>query len=231
VNLSELPAMLQRVLEPEVMDTPEEARDYDAMDHSTVNRVFVADFLQVWNGRNPILDVGTGTGLIPIELCRQSPLAEVIAVDAAGHMLRLARENVQRAGFEKRIRLAQINARGMGYAAGSCAAVMSNSIIHHIPEPRECFAEMVRVAAPGATIFVRDLLRPGDEIELRRLVATYADGCNEHQRKMFADSLHAALTIEEVQAIVAQLGFDPGQVAQTSDRHWTWSVPGQSVGG
>jgi hypothetical protein len=39
--------MLPRVLEPEVMDTPEEARDYDAMDHSAVNRVFVADFLAV----------------------------------------------------------------------------------------------------------------------------------------------------------------------------------------
>ena len=34
--------MLPRVLEPEVMDTAEEARDYDAMDHSQVNRVFVA---------------------------------------------------------------------------------------------------------------------------------------------------------------------------------------------
>ena len=37
--------MLPRVLEPEVMDSPEEARDYDAMDHAEVNRRFVADFL------------------------------------------------------------------------------------------------------------------------------------------------------------------------------------------
>ena len=34
---------LDRVLEVEVMDTPEESRDYDAMDHATVNRVFVRD--------------------------------------------------------------------------------------------------------------------------------------------------------------------------------------------
>ena len=37
--------MLSRVLEPEVMDTPEEARDYDSMDHAAVNRLFVTDFL------------------------------------------------------------------------------------------------------------------------------------------------------------------------------------------
>ena len=41
--------MLPRVLEPELMDTAEEARDYDEMDHSAVNRAFVADFLGVSN--------------------------------------------------------------------------------------------------------------------------------------------------------------------------------------
>ena len=43
-RLSTIP-MLPRTLEPEVMDTAEEAADYDAMDHSEVNRVFVDDLL------------------------------------------------------------------------------------------------------------------------------------------------------------------------------------------
>ena len=43
--------MLQGVLEPEVMDTAEEARDYDSMDHSEVNRRFVADFLEQLGSR------------------------------------------------------------------------------------------------------------------------------------------------------------------------------------
>src|SRR6516162_10531691 len=96
--------MITRVLEPEVMDTAEEARDYDAMDHSEVNRVFVADFLAVWDGRGPVLDVGTGTALIPIEFCRQSPKGTVVAVDAAEHMLAVAKENVRKAGFANRIK-------------------------------------------------------------------------------------------------------------------------------
>ena len=37
--------MLPRTLEPEVMDTREEAVDYDSMDHSGVNRVFVDDLV------------------------------------------------------------------------------------------------------------------------------------------------------------------------------------------
>ena len=41
---------------------------------------------------------------------------------------------------------------------------------------------------------------------------------------MFADSLHAALTLDEVRALVAALGFDPAGVRQTTDRHWTWAA-------
>src|SRR5207248_821221 len=55
---AEVPLMLPRVLEPEVMDSPEEARDYDAMEHAAVNRVFVDDFLKLWDGGQPLLDVG-----------------------------------------------------------------------------------------------------------------------------------------------------------------------------
>jgi hypothetical protein len=40
---------------------------------------------------------------------------------------------------------------------------------------------------------------------------------------MFRDSLHAALTVTEVQAIVTALGADPDTVRMTSDRHWTWA--------
>ena len=43
--MSDALAMLARVLEPEVMDTEEEAADYDAMDHAVVNDAFCTDFL------------------------------------------------------------------------------------------------------------------------------------------------------------------------------------------
>jgi ubiquinone/menaquinone biosynthesis C-methylase UbiE len=215
--------MLPRILEPEVMDTPEEARDYDAMDHSEVNRVFVSDFLRVWNGRGPVLDLGTGTAQIPIEFCRQSTTGTVVAVDAAEHMLRLARENVRRAGFESRITLQLVDAKGMPFPSDSFPAVMSNSIVHHILDPRTVFAEVARVAAADGTIFVRDLLRPADATTLRRLVDTYTAGANDRQKKMFAESLHAALTVDEVRELVAAIGFDPAGVRQTTDRHWTWT--------
>lgn len=216
--------MLPRILEPEVMDTPEEARDYDAMDHGEVNQLFVGDFLKHYQGDDVILDVGTGTAQIPIELCRQAPQAKVHAIDLAEHMLALARENVRRAGFADRIRLEKVDAKGLPFPDGAFGAVISNSIVHHIPGPAAAIGEMVRVARRGATLFLRDLLRPVSLNVLRRLVATYAGDANDHQKKMFGDSLHAALTLEEVRGIVTQLGFAADSVQQTSDRHWTWAA-------
>src|SRR5262245_38778477 len=100
--------MLPRILEPEFMDTPEEARDYDSMDHADVNRRFVDDLLAaISNAEGPpqpvnpgrkelvyVLDLGTGTAQIPIELCRRVDWIEAIAVDAAANMLDLARRNI-----------------------------------------------------------------------------------------------------------------------------------------
>jgi ubiquinone/menaquinone biosynthesis C-methylase UbiE len=198
--------MLQRILEPEVMDSAAEAHDYDTMDHSFVNQLFVTDLLQLWDGNGKVLDVGTGTAQIPIELCRRQLQARVTAIDMAEHMLRVGRRNVESAGLAQRIELQHCDAKKTPLPDHAFDAVMSNSIVHHIPEPFAVLKEMARVVKPGGVLFVRDLLRPADDETLRRLVHTYAGDANAHQQKMFAESLHAA------------------GVCQSSDRHWTWAA-------
>src|SRR5215204_3827463 len=65
--------MLIRILEPEIMDSADDAREYDAMDHSAVNEQFVTDLLATLTA-SPlrILDLGAGTSQIPIELARRA---------------------------------------------------------------------------------------------------------------------------------------------------------------
>ncbi len=222
--------MLARVLEPEVMDTREEARDYDAMDHGAVNRAFVAEFLGIWDGRNPIVDIGTGTAQIPIELCRQAAKARVVAIDGANEMLRVAEDNVRRAGLAACLRLEYCDAKSLPYKDHAFAAVISNSIVHHIPEPVQVLSEMLRVLDPAGTLLVRDLLRPTDEAGVQRLVVLYAADANSHQQQMFEDSLRAALTLDEMRHLIADLGCDSATVQQTSDRHWTWQMSGSRGG-
>lgn len=216
--------MLQRILEPEVMDSAEEACDYDAMDHREVNQRFVADLLATGADVSSTLDLGTASAQIPIELCRRQPNAHVVAIDAARAMLELANINVRAAGFAARIELQCVDAARLPFADASFRTVISNSIVHHIPEPQTVLAEAVRVCAPGGTLFFRDLLRPGDLVALKHLVETYAAGANAHQRQLFRDSLHAALSLEEIRQFVAALDFAAESVQPTSDRHWTWCV-------
>ncbi len=270
--------MLPRTLEPEVMDTAEEAADYDAMDHAAVNRVFVDDFLAAWGAdsnahpiedaakrlvRDPlnvsgqtsqsspspptplprgggeggvgmrVLAVGTGTALIPIELIRRGVPCRITAIDLAGEMLTLARRNVAAAGWSEDITLELVDAKGLPYADAEFDAVMSNSIVHHIPRPLGTLAEMRRVLKPGGLLFVRDLLRPESSAEVERIVDTYAGDENAHQRQLFRQSLHAALTVDEVRDLLRQLSLPEGWVRQTSDRHWTvWGrVEGERVEG
>ena len=93
--------MIPRVLEPEAMETAEEVRQYDAMDHSAVNTRFVEDFLAVHGPcrGGDVLDVGTGTARIPIALARADGKARVLALDLSEAMLTQAAANIAAAGL------------------------------------------------------------------------------------------------------------------------------------
>lgn len=221
--------MLTRILEPEVMDTVSEAVDYNSMDHSTVNRVFVDDFLAAIGnffntGPVQIFDAGTGTALIPLELVRRDVPVMITASDLAEQMLIVAAENVSAAGCDKSIRLVRSDCKQLPDASETYDAVISNSIIHHIPEPRLVLAELWRILKPGGLLFVRDLMRPADLPMLEWLVETYAGQANLHQKQMFRDSLHAALTVVEVGDMLQELGIPDDSVQATSDRHWTINI-------
>src|SRR5262245_27885339 len=143
--------MIERVLEPEVMGSEEDAREYDSMDHAAVNAVFVDDLLAVLKEKECIvLDLGAGTAQIPIELCRRAPRVRVVAVEAAESMLRMAADNGTAAGLVERIEMVLADGKGLPFPGGSLDVVASNSIVHHIAEPAIVMAESVRVAASGA---------------------------------------------------------------------------------
>jgi ubiquinone/menaquinone biosynthesis C-methylase UbiE len=217
--------MLHRILEPEIMDSADDAREYDAMDHSAVNAQFVTDLLPHLNcSPLQILDLGVGTAQIPIEIARRALYTHITAVDAAASMLAVARANITAANLTNRIELFFTDAKRLPFANEAFTVVISNSIFHHIPDPQAVFGEAVRVMTPDGLLFHRDLARPSDEAELKHLVETYAGGATPYQRKLFSESLRAALTLEEVREMVDRFGFARDTVQMTSDRHWTWSA-------
>ena len=95
---------------------------------------------------------------------------------------------------------------------------------HHIPAPLMVVQEMLRVTRPGGVLFVRDLMRPHKQETVNQLALTYVGNESEYSRKLFEDSLHASLSLQEMRDLVAALGFDRESVQPTSDRHWTWAA-------
>ncbi len=224
---------MKRILEPELMDTIEAARQYNRMDHADVNRRFIDDLIafadqcqsEGYDGlATDVADVGTGTALIPIELCRRDDRVRVLAVDDAINMLDLAIYNIEAANMRDRITLAKNDAKSLTFQDNTFDTTICNSVIHHSPAPDKCFSELHRVTATSGILFVRDLVRPQSEEIAKQWVQQYAGDATDYCQRLFLESFRASLTLTEVQKIVVDLGYDAQTVASTSDRHWTWAA-------
>lgn len=212
--------MLERVLEQEVMDSKVDAEEYAAFDNHAVNEEFVARALELAPKTGSVLDIGTGPADIAVLFAQRALGLRFLAIDLGEYMLAMARSNVSRNGLADRIRVERADAKSTKQPAESFDMVISNSLVHHIPEPLLFFREVKRILRPGAAVFIKDLHRPETDAELTNLVDLHATGCTPYQRRSFSDSLHAGLTVTEVEALCRQAELSGVTVRRTSDRHW-----------
>ena len=212
---------MKRILEPEVMDTCEEAEAYDAMDHTAVNIAFVERVVELGANQGHFLDLGTGPAQIPILLAQRCPKIRITGIDLSVNMLTLGEQHVAEAGLADRIALEYVDAKDLPYPDQSFDGVISNSIIHHLPDPLTAFREISRVVRPDGLILIRDLMRPDTPQAAQALVDCYAADDTPYQKKLFYDSFLAALTIPEIEVMLAQTGLTDAIVVQSSDRHWS----------
>lgn len=217
--------MIPRTLEPEWMDDPKEAADYDSMDHDAVNGQFVEDLIAGGEIGEDILDLGTGTAQIPVALCQRLPDIRVMALDAAASMLELAYYNIEMGNVTEQVQLMQGDAKTLEDLEDEMFdCVMSNSLVHHLPDPQPAFNEAYRLTNENGRIFIRDLMRPASEAEVESIVKQYTGEESKDAQQLFRQSLHAALTLEEAKAMAEQAGMSPEHLVATSDRHWTLDV-------
>ncbi len=216
---------MKRILEPEVMDTREEAEAYDAMDHGEVNDSFVGRIIELGACEGKFLDLGTGTADIPILLAQRLPKIQIVGIDLSLNMLKLGEAHVADAGLADRIVLECVDAKSLPYPDQSFDGVISNSIIHHIPDPMPVLEEISRTVRQGGLIMIRDLIRPETPEAAQTLVNQYAADDTPYQKNLLYNSFRAAFTIAEVEAMHAQVNLPDAAVVQSSDRHWSIERP------
>lgn len=211
---------LTRVPEPELMDTAEQVAAYVAADFAVPHQAVVSRF----DSRFPefrgstVLDLGCGAGDVTARFALAHPACRIVGVDAGPRMLAAARDHLAALGIADRVELLERHLPDPRLADhGPFCAVISNSLLHHLADPRTMWSS-VRLGRPGAAVLVQDLRRPEDESTLTALVDAHTVGAAPALVDDFRHSLRAAYTVAEVEEQLAAAGL-PLTVEAAGDRH------------
>jgi SAM-dependent methyltransferase len=214
---------MQRVTEPELMDEPTQAEAYAAADFAEAHNRIVEGFAAYFPGvevAGHVLDLGCGPGDISFRFAMRFPGVTVTGVDGSAAMIELARQRQAReTGLDDRVRFIEARLPGTPLPAGPYAAIISNSLLHHLHRPAVLWETITAHASGGTRIYVADLRRPPTTAVARRMVESYAAGEPDVLRRDFYHSLCAAFEPSEVEAQLEVAGLSELAVAVISDRH------------
>ncbi len=213
---------MERVLEAEVMDDSEQVLAYAQADFEEENQGFVDQFFTLYPDlENPhIVDLGCGPGDIPIRVAHGYTTCRVTGIDASQPMITYAQQALQKeTGIQDRVQF--LCQRFQDVTLSSPAdAIISNSLVHHVPNPLRFWYCLKKLLKPGGPVLVMDLLRPESPEAAQAIVDEQAADEPEQLRKDFYHSLLAAFTEDEVAAHLAELNLSRLFVDVPDDRHW-----------
>jgi len=106
-----------------------------------------------------VLDLGTGTGLLAIELAKKIPDVEVIGLDLSDVALEVARKNLQEIEQPLKVSFKNGDAEDMPFEDGTFDLVVSSNTLHLIKHPVRMFNETQRVLKPEGKFFFSDFRR------------------------------------------------------------------------
>lgn len=216
---------MQRTPEPELMDSPEQARAYAEADFARPHEYFV-DLCQQHlnpcadNRDHHVLDLGCGPGDITVRFARRFPCCSIHGVDAGPNMLALGRDYIATQGLSDRIELFEQYLPCEAFARQHYDFIISNSLLHHLADPMTLWQSIAQAAGSGTGILVMDLFRPASEAEAQELMQQHTAGEPEILRQDFLHSLHAAWRPEEVREQLHSAGLHQALYIETvTDRH------------
>jgi cyclopropane fatty-acyl-phospholipid synthase-like methyltransferase len=212
---------MDRILEPELMDDPKQAEAYAQAEFEVENQGFVDRFKEYFPefSQGRVLDLGCGPADIPIRFAKLYPACQIIGVDASAPMIQLGEQAVKEAGLTDRITL---HCERYEEVAGVriVDAVISNSLLHHLPNPLQFWQKIRQLVKPGAPVLVMDLLRPESPDAAQAIVDQYAANEPDILRRDFYNSLLAAFTEDEIGSQLARMNLTRLLIDIPDDRHW-----------
>ena len=99
-----------------------------------------------------VLDVGTGPGVLLMELGRRRPDLSLTGVDLSADMVAAAQRNVERYGATARVG----SVTELPFPDDSFDLVVSSISMHHWDQPEAAVPELARVLRPGGRLRIYD---------------------------------------------------------------------------
>lgn len=201
------------------MDDPAQVKAYAEADFEIPHQQFIdrlREFVAEPGFAGAALDLGCGPGDICVRFAKAFPFSTIDAVDGSEAMIEYAETFT--APIKDRIRLIHGRLPFVILPQQSYAIILSNSLLHHLPDPQVLWRTIKKTARPGARVAVMDLLRPASRKTAEALVETYASQEAELLRRDFYHSLLAAFTLEEIEEQLKKSEL-PLHIEQISDRH------------
>ena len=155
-------------------------------------------------GGPTIVDLGTGPGILSIELNKLLPQAKIIGVDLSSDMLEIAGKNADEAGmsnYETRLGRAE----EIPIESNSVNLVVIQSSLHEWEDPQKGLSEIFRILKPGGSLILKDYNQAwlsGWKRNLFKFFLTMVRESYEDHVKMFK------FTFDEVADLLKEAGFD-----------------------
>lgn len=205
------------------MDDEAQARAYAEADFEDAHESFVDHFRRVFGDKSAgqfALDLGCGPGDIAIRFARAHPSCTVHGVDGSEAMLLCGKKYLAAArDVSARVQLIHGMLPGALLPRAKYDTIISNSLLHHLPDPQVLWSTIRRHAVTGAPIFVMDLVRPSSVERAKELVSMHVRDEPEILRRDFFNSLLAAFDLDEVRSQLDEAGLAKFVIEQISDRH------------
>jgi ubiquinone/menaquinone biosynthesis C-methylase UbiE len=113
----------------------------------------IADDIVAKMGNGTILDLGSGTGYLSIEIAKRSPGLQVYGIDLGRQMVKIARRHAK--GVDN-ARFVFGNVAKLPFKDNSIDLVVSTGASHHWKTPRKVFDECYRVLKIGREAWIYD---------------------------------------------------------------------------
>jgi arsenite methyltransferase len=154
-----------------------------------------------WSGRERVLDIGCGHGLMLVGAARRLPMGKAVGIDLwrsedqAGNRPDAALGNARLEGVADRVEIQTADMRRVPFPDECFDVVLSRWAVHNLRDAKErsrALAEMARVLKPGGAIVLADI---GHHREYADKLASLGLGDVRHVANSWESALMAALSL------------------------------------